>query len=218
MKKFIYLCLCTSLSFAACNDEDYVYPNVVTEMIDLVTDNTGTGRYLKSDEGTTWSIQPRTGLDGLTPDSVYRTVAMFAPVDDTGGASSSEVVLYNMQSAISPIPKAKNEFEEMHTDPVNIQSIWRSGNYLNLIVLAMMKNHTHEYHFIDNGITHNEDGTKTLHLALYHDRNNDVEGFSTKVYLSVPLWSYANELQKGDKIIFTLNTYKEGVTSRSFTY
>lgn len=39
------------LPFIACSDDDYVYPNVLTEMIDLVTDNTGTATYLKSDEG-----------------------------------------------------------------------------------------------------------------------------------------------------------------------
>lgn len=78
MKKCILLCLFAPLLFIACSDDDYVYPNVLTEMIDLVTDNTGTATYLKSDEGVTWSIQPRAGLDGLTPDSVYRTVTMYA--------------------------------------------------------------------------------------------------------------------------------------------
>ena len=190
MKKCILLCLFAPLLFIACSDDDYVYPNVLTEMIDLVTDNTGTATYLKSDEGVTWSIQP----------------------------SSLEAILYNTQIAISPIPKAKDTFKEIHTDPVAIQSIWRSGDYLNLIALAMVKDRTHEFHFIDNGITHNEDGTKTLNLTLYHDRHDDVEGFNRKVYLSVPLRTYADVLQKGDKIIFTLNTYKEGMTSRSFTY
>ena len=67
MKKYILLCLFAPLLFIACSDDDYVYPNVLTEMIDLVTDNTGTATYLKSDEGVIWSIQPRAGLDGLTP-------------------------------------------------------------------------------------------------------------------------------------------------------
>ena len=142
---------------------------------------------------------------------------MYAPVNPSQ-SSSLEAILYNTQIAISPIPKAKDTFKEIHTDPVAIQSIWRSGDYLNLIALAMVKDRTHEFHFIDNGITHNEDGTKTLNLTLYHDRHDDVEGFNRKVYLSVPLRTYADVLQKGDKIIFTLNTYKEGMPSRSFTY
>jgi hypothetical protein len=116
MKKCILLCLFAPLLFIACSDDDYVYPNVLTEMIDLVTDNTGTATYLKSDEGVIWSIQPRAGLDGLTPDSVYRTVTMYAPVN-TSQPSSLEAILYNTQIAISPIPKAKDTFKEIHTDP-----------------------------------------------------------------------------------------------------
>ena len=91
MKKCILLCLFAPLLFIACSDDDYVYPNVLTEMIDLVTDNTGTATYLKSDEGVIWSIQPRAGLDGLTPDSVYRTVTMYAPVN-TSQPSSLEAI------------------------------------------------------------------------------------------------------------------------------
>ena len=39
-----------------------------------------------------------------------------------------------------------------------------------------------------------------------------------KYYLSIPLWHYQGVLDKGDQIILQLNTYKEGMTSRSFTY
>ena len=53
---------------------------------------------------------------------------------------------------------------------------------------------------------------------LYHDRKGDVEGFDQKYYLSVPLWHYQGILNKGDEIVFQLNTYKEGMTSRTFTY
>jgi hypothetical protein len=55
-------------------------------------------------------------------------------------------------------------------------------------------------------------------LTLYHDRNNDIEGFNRKVYLSVPLWAYAGKLHKGDKIVFNIHTYKEGMTSRIFYF
>lgn len=67
MKKCILLCLFAPLLFIACSDDDYVYPNVLTEMIDLVTDNTGTATYLKSDEGVIWSIQPRAGPGRFDP-------------------------------------------------------------------------------------------------------------------------------------------------------
>lgn len=216
MKRFVILSFIIPFLLPACSDDDYVYPNVLTEMIDLKTDNTGTGRYLITDEGTEWSIQPRTGLGGLVPDTTYRTVTMYAPLT-VNGATEKEVMLYNTQLVLSPIPLPETKFKEIKTDPVAIQSIWRGGNYLNMILQVMAKDRQHGYHFIENKLE-NRNGEQTLYLTLYHDRNNDIEGFDRKVYLSVPLWAYAHILRKGDKIVFNINTYKEGMTSRTFIY
>ena len=133
MRKVVILSFLTSLLLGACGEDDYVYPNVLTDMIDLKTDHTGTGRYLITDEGTEWRIQSRTGLDGLAPDTTYRTVTMYAPLTDSEEAEK-EAMLYNTQLVISPVPLSESKFKEIKTDPVAIQSIWRGGNYLNLIL------------------------------------------------------------------------------------
>lgn len=216
MKKAVILSLLVPLFLGACSEEDYVYPNVLTDMIDLKTDHTGTGRYLVTDEGTEWRIQSRTGLDGLAPDTTYRTVTMYAPLTD-GKEAEKEALLYNTQLVISPVPLPESGFKEIKTDPVAIQSIWRSGNYLNLILQVKSKDQKHSYHFIENKLE-TQNGTQTLHLTLYHDRNGDIEGFNRKVYLSVPLWAYAGTLRQGDQIVFHIHTYQEGMTSRTFTY
>ena len=192
MRKVVILSFLTSLLLGACGEDDYVYPNVLTDMIDLKTDHTGTGRYLITDEGTEWRIQSRTGLDGLAPDTTYRTVTMYAPLTDSEEAEK-EAMLYNTQLVISPVPLSESKFKEIKTDPVAI------------------------HHFIENKLE-NKDGEQTLYLTLYHDRNNDIEGFNRKVYLSVPLWAYAGKLHKGDKIVFNIRTYKEGMTSRIFYF
>ena len=44
MRKVVILSFLTSLLLGACGEDDYVYPNVLTDMIDLKTDHTGTGR------------------------------------------------------------------------------------------------------------------------------------------------------------------------------
>lgn len=62
MRKVVILSFLASLLLGACGEDDYVYPNVLTDMIDLKTDHTGTGRYLITDEGTEWRIQSRTVL------------------------------------------------------------------------------------------------------------------------------------------------------------
>ena len=115
MRKVVILSFLTSLLLGACGEDDYVYPNVLTDMIDLKTDHTGTGRYLITDEGTEWRIQSRTGLDGLAPDTTYRTVTMYAPLTDSEEAEK-EAMLYNTQLVISPVPLSESKFKEIKTD------------------------------------------------------------------------------------------------------
>lgn len=225
IRKLTILSFIFPLLLSACSDDDYVYPSVLTEMIDLQTDDTGTARYLITDEGTEWRIQSRTGLDGLVPDTTYRTVTMYAPLTGSGSteaagatdAAGKEAILYNTQLVASPIPLPATKFKEIKTDPVAIQSLWRGGDYLNMILQVKAKDQKHGYHFIEDKLEE-KDGVRTLYLTLYHDRNNDIEGFNRKVYLSVPLWAYADRLRPGDRIVFHINTYKEGMTSRTFSY
>ena len=196
----------------ACGEDEYVYPDLITEFSCLTTDAKGFGTQIITDEGKTWNLKEGNRPNKLTPDSTYRVVSRFAPIDDTYATA------YSFWKAISPIPQPENMYETIHTDPVSIQSIWQSGNYLNLILQIKVKDKQHELSFIDHGIVTNEDGTQTLTLTLFHDRKDDVEGFDEKHYLSVPLWYYQENLKQGDHIVIHLNTYKEGVISRTYTY
>ena len=207
-----YFILFAVVLLTACGEEEYVYPDLITEMSCLKTNAEGFGIQIITDNGTVWNLKEGNRPDSLTADSVYRVVSRFAPVAD------SEAVAYSFWKVISPLPKLKSEYESIHQDPVDIQSIWRSGNYLNMILQIMVKDKEHELSFIDNGITSNANGTQTQHLTLFHHRKDDVEGFMQKYYLSVPLWHYQEKLNKGDAIVFELYTYKEGMTQRTFTY
>lgn len=213
----IVFLLCMLL-WQGCKEEDYVYPSVVTEFIGAQTDEKGTISQLVADNGTIYPVLQREGLDGLVADTLYRTISIYEPITQK---DSKETVaqLYTCQLVLSMNPLAKQAFKgQIKTDPVDIQSIWLSGNYINMILLVQYKDQTHSFHFIDEGFTSNEDGTQTLNLRLYHDRKNDYEAFTKQVYLSVPLTKYLSFLRKGDKIRFNLNTYKEQVTYREFDY
>ena len=207
-----YFILFAVVLLTACGEEEYVFPDLITEMSCLRTDSKGFGTQIITDEGTIWHLQEGSRPDSLTADSLYRVVSRFAPVAD------SEAVAYSFWKVISPLPKPESEYESIHLDPVDIQSIWQSGDYLNMVLQVMVKDKEHELSFIDNGITSNANGTQTLHLTLFHHRKDDVEGFMQKYYLSVPLWHYQGKLNKGDTIVFELYTYKEGMTQRTFTY
>ena len=207
-----YFILFAVVLLTACGEEEYVYPDLITEMSCLKTNAEGFGVQIITDNGTVWNLKEGNRPDSLTADSVYRVVSRFAPVAD------SEAVAYSFWKVIPPLPKPESEYESIHLDPVDIQSIWQSGDYLNMVLQVMVKDKEHELSFIDNGITSNTNGTQTLHLTLFHHRKDDVEGFMQKYYLSVPLWHYQGKLNKGDTIVFELYTYKEGMTQRTFTY
>ena len=209
--------LLTAILLSACGKEDYVYPNLLTEMACLKTNNEGYGFQILTDDDTVWNLREGNRPDSLTSDSIYRVICRFAPLS-SNGSSKQEATAYSFQSVISPIPLPESSFKSIHTDPVSIQSIWQSKNYLNMILLIKIKEKGSKLAFVDQGISANEDGTQTLTLMLYHNRNNDVEGYDQKYYLSIPLWHYQDKLQKGDQIVFKLNTYKEGTTNRTFTY
>ena len=178
----------------------------------LKTDGNGIGTQIVTDHGIVWHLQKDNRPDSLTADSTYRVVSRFAPLND------SEVQAYAFWKVIAPLPKPEMEYETIHTAPVSIQSIWRSGDYLNMVLHIKVKDQEHELSFIENGITSNTDGSQTLMLTLFHDRKGDVEGFDQKFYLSIPLCHYQKTLNKGDQIVFQLNTYQEGTTSRTFIY
>ena len=214
MKRFLkqYSILLAALLFTSCGEEEYVFPDLVTEMVCLKTDANGYGTHFITDEGHTWHLKKENQPDSLAADSTYRVVSRYAPLNDT------EAKAYSFYKTISLHPKLENIYKEIFTDPVSIQSIWRSGEYLNMVLLISSKDQEHELSFIENGIARNDDGTKTLTLTLFHDRKGDIEGFNEKYYLSIPLWHYQGVLDKGDSIILQLNTYEEGMTSRSYIY
>ena len=214
MKKLLKT-ICIFLSavlLTACGKEDYVYPNLITEMACLKTDGNGIGTQIVTDQGIVWHLQEGNRPDSLTADSTYRIISRFAPLNE------AEAQAYAFWKVIAPLPKPEKEYETIHTDPVSIQSIWQSDDYLNMVLHIKVKDQEHELSFIENGIATNTDGAQTLMLTLFHNRKGDVEGFDQKFYLSVPLWYYQDKLNKGDQIVFQLNTYQEGMTSRTFIY
>lgn len=211
-----FFCL---LFLGACKEDKYVYPNVISTFIDVTTDANGTLQNLITDKRETLQILNRDGLDGLTPDSTYRTVSIYEP-KEMNAQGNATALLYSCQLIIAVKPVTVDKLPDgiAKTDPLGIQSVWKSGNYLNLILLPMAKEKSHIFHFIEDGITDNEDGSRTLHLTLYHNQNGDYEAFTRKSYLSVPLWAYEGRLTQGDRVILRINTYEKGFVSYEFTY
>lgn len=216
MNKFLTYIFLTVflLSNEGCQEDDYVYPDVLTEFTEVQTNDEGVLTYLLTDQGDKYQILEREGLDGLTPDSIYRTLCVYQITD----VEKETVQLYSAQKVLSMLPKPTSAFSDgIRTDPLDIQSIWLSGKYLNMVLLPMAKDKSHIFHFVENSLTQDNEGRAQLELTLYHDQNGDYEAFTRKTYLSIPLWGYGNKLDTGDRIILHIQTYKEGNTTREFT-
>ena len=206
----------TLLAFMVCacsEDNDYVYPNLITELGEMTTASDGNIQALVIDNGTSYEFQNKDKYIGLTKDSLSRVLASYVQVE---GADKELVEIKSIRLPISSYPVKREKIKQMSTDPVELQSIWTSGNYLNVYVNSKVKDVIHVYRFVEDSITASN-GRKVLHLSLFHQRNNDIEGYNRTVYLSVPLYPYQQQFTRDDSVSFTLNTY-HGVIKRTFSF
>lgn len=196
------LCMILALIFSgfllSCSDEDKKVGNLKMSFVDLLTDSEGNATTMQTDDGTKYKItNPPTHLQ---PDTTYRYVAYYEQ-------TANEVHLSSNAPAVTGSPNTLNPADKM-TDPVQVESIWRSGKYINLVLNIKGKNGHHTIGFIDNGINSSPSGIKYLNLELYHNANNDMEAYFHNVYASCQLAHYHTQLLSGrDSIRFTIKQY-----------
>lgn len=210
----IFILLFCMMFIASCKEEEYVYPSVLTEFVDIQTNGNGKLNNIITDNGKSYYIRQRSDLEGFTADSIYRTLSVYLPEN-----GSEYATLYSCQFVLSMKPTPRQDFKtEIKTDPLDIERIWQSGKYINMVLTVQAKDKGHGFNFIEEGIEENSDGSKTLSITLFHNQNDDYKAFSRNVYLSVPLWAYNGLLHNGDKVEIRINTFEEGVTSRIFEF
>ena len=133
----------------------------------------------------------------------------------SAGDAHADVLSMSMVAVMRP---HKINLAEMKTDPVRFESLWMGQNrrYLNGSVYLMVGN-------IDaddlprqvigahsDTLMQNADGTRTLHLRLYHDQAGMPEYYSQRTYMSIPL-----EDVDADSVSLSINTYS-GVVKKIF--
>lgn len=202
--KGIVSLLTLSAGFISCSDDEdgYVYPPLLSEFADVVTDDSGTFTHICTDKGECLPIVNSAELvaEGVTPDTLYRVLSRYELVDD--GAR-----LYSLQAIPAPCAQPADSFPEgIRADAVEMQSIWHGGNYLNMILLVKAQNGKHTFRFVEDSLTTSSAGVHTLYLRLYHDAGGDVQAYTQKAYLSVPLQPYSSVLSSGDSIVFSIPT------------
>lgn len=192
---------------SACGEDDYQYPDLVTELGELVINGEGLGSDLTTDSGRTFDIS-YLGVQYSVTDTVVRCYCQYAETDE--GVTMYTLTNSNVYCAPPSLTYA------VATDPVDIISAWATDRYLNLYIGVLTgEDVEHAFAFSLDSISQGQgsDGdTWTLHHTLVHLASDDAQHYTERSYISFPLFSYS--AYGFDSVQLTVNTY-DGV--RSFT-
>lgn len=211
-------CLLTLLCSCEQAGDDYRYPSLVTDFACLITDAQGHAERLLLDNGASHPISLTNDLiennngraPSFKPDTTYRIIGMYELIP---AETSQTAHLYAISSTISHVPTPLSEGEELFQDPVYLQSIWLSGSYLNMVLEIKALNGKHSIGYVDT----TPEGMQGKEFTFYHEVISDVESYRQKLYGSIPLAPFSEQLQPGDTLRFVVNTYDKRNASYEFT-
>ena len=193
----------------SCSDDDDPAESYETELVDLLTDESGIGRTIITDGGNRLLLH--NPQQGYAPDTIYRCIAMFVRKKDGVNLANIARIPCTAPSYFKNTP--------IITDSLKLQSIWRGSHYVNISLLVQMKDQRHSFGFANPHISTYTDGHRRLDILLYHNANNDVPAFYNTAYLSCDIAGYADSLIAGrDSVSFLINEYGKGPKQYAVTY
>lgn len=210
----LLICILAILTFAQCDDNDgYTYPSILADYMDAYTNSEGIIDRIKPDGVAEVYYLSHPVSGNLVGDTIYRTVGRYELPDESYYTS-----LYSIQMVLTqtPIKRDYNTNIDFSYDPIYMESVYRGGNYLNIIAKPLGRDGVQLFGFIEEDVFENSNGNRIVVITLLHDQNEDRESFPRKTYLSVPLSGY--NLQKGDSIYFQANIYDEGMKQWAIAY
>ncbi len=218
-KTFAYLLLLLLPALlGACKDDDYEYPPVKLEFLTAESGNDGAIATILPDKGARMNVSQDRTNGKFDPNTSKRIIANYEEVAPESGATPNALI-YSWAAVVAAQPEPVSAFKEgIKTDAADIQSIWMGRDYLNIILLVKAQNGKHTIHFVNTEEGMDEEtGHPYVDLLLYHDAGDDVQATTKRVYLSIPLESFAVAGETVD-IHFSLNTYSGELKTYSFEY
>lgn len=179
--------LTTLLSLSCSDDNDTPYPSIITELADCPTDAEGrmTGIVLDDDTRLTLSNPQK----GLKPSVTYRALVGYTLGND------GYATLYSAKAATL----LKDSTSVAACDPVNVVSLWRTSQYLNLHLMPKTQGKgEHAWGFITDSIVADH-----AYLRLHHRQGSDPISYSTDQYASLPL-----DLVPATRITLRIETFQ----------
>ena len=200
-------------------DDDYRYPSVRTDFACIATDSKGRIEHLLLDDGSSYPVHLTQDFlkaydDEPTykRDTLYRLLSVYELVSTAQNDTIAD--LYALGNIVSQVPTPLREDEELHQNPVYLQSIWLSGGYLNFVLEVKALNGKHSIGFVDT----TPEGMQGKEFTFYHRVIDDVESYRQELHGSIPLSPFHDCLQQGDTLRFVVNTYDEGNTVYTYPF
>ena|GEM_PF-4614388 len=192
---------------------DYIYPSVILDFLNATTNSKGVVDTFATDNNLIYKVDANYSKVILTANITQRVVAYYSVNKQATGDSVGAANIHSMAKIISSVPRVGNYV--WSKDPVTIQSVWKSGHWINLTLGIKMLKGNHYMAFIqgDNEIIN---GQRVITVEVSHDKNGDTESFTNIVYMSIPLSQYETAYPTG----FTINVLiptSSGITTYTFT-
>ncbi len=204
-----------ALTLSSCldDDDDNDLGTLRADFAMIQTNSAGmTVGFLTDDDVYKTLAEPQ-DISGAKADTTYRALVYYYDSED------SYVTLYGFTLATVRAPQDADLFEEIKTDPVNLQSVWLSNNnsYINMTLSVLVGNTTstaESTQTIDVVRSVDEEHGGITRLTLYHDQNGVSEYYSQTVYLSIPIKGF---FESGEPVNLVVNTYDNGEVSNIFS-
>lgn len=206
------------ISLASCDEDEYYYPPVKLEFLTAQADADGSLKSVLTDEGEAFAVVEDATSTRVDANSFVRIVSNYGMERTADGAAG--IKLYALLKATSPTPQPAEKFKDgIKQDPVEVLSMWMGLDYLNMIFAIKAQNERHSFHFVEDEVTTDEEtGLREVHLSLYHDDGGDVQAYTKRAYLSIPLRQYAGEGITKVAVRFSLYNYSGKEVTYNFEY
>lgn len=180
-----------SLSYLRCDMAD-AHSDAQCHVDAFVTDE-GTRIVPASPVGARWMS---------TPDSVYRVQVYY---------DCQTFDVKQLSRVLTLLPVSPDKVKVPKTDPLNVESSWRSTNnkYINLCLAIKAGTTTDDetgvqsVTLVSNGPHLHVNGRITARFTLYHDQAGVPQYYTVRQYASLPL----AEVGAADSVSITVNTY-----------
>ncbi len=205
------------LLLTACG-EDYFVPSMKQDYLTAYSSANGELTSVVTDKGVRLPILSDATHSRIKADSLVRIVCNYT--EETASDGTTGIRVNALAGTVSPVPQPAETFKDgIKTDAADVLSIWMGFDYLNCIVEVKAQNKTHYFHFVEETVETDETtGHRTVSLLLYHDAGNDLQAYTQRAYLSVPLRQYASENISGVTVRFSLHTSEGEVKTYTFDY